>query len=68
MTNSSSFLIKKMSELIITKGAKMAAIFFQILVSVSILPMLYVSWKSDQIKNFGSAKKVMRKNLKRRPL
>ena len=57
-----------MSELIITKGAKMAAIFFQILVSVSILPMLYVSWKSDQIKNFGSAKKVMRKNLKRRPL
>lgn len=43
----------------------MSYLFYQIFLSFAIFPMLYVCWKSDQVKNRGTAKKVMSKKLKR---
>lgn len=36
----------------------------QLVLSISILPMIYVCWKSDKIKNNGAAYRVMNKKIK----
>lgn len=42
----------------------MSDLSYQLILSLSVLPMLYFCWKADKTKNHGNAKKIMQKKIK----
>lgn len=42
----------------------MQYLYYQFILFLSVLPMLYFCLKSDKTKNYGKAKKIMEKKIK----